>query len=117
MVVTKEISKLLKSKGFNEPCKCYYEESDNDFTITNKLINWNENSDFFSAPEISDCLEWILDNYRVWISVKPTRINGGISWQSVYYILGSSIGEYLGGINVNRGKTYCEIIEYILKEF
>lgn len=49
-----EVAKLLRDKGFNEPCRGVYEEK---ILYTDTLGNWRNNfSEYVSAPNSSNGL-------------------------------------------------------------
>ena len=66
--VSFEIAKLLKEKGFNEPCRWYMEDG-----VT--LSESNETNDYlfpsyYSAPTISDVVMWFYQKHGIWIDVR-----------------------------------------------
>ena len=78
---SKEVSILLKEKGFNEKCRggYHYEFDDNDNPIV-MLEEWTTqpyNNDFVdegflcSAPTIQMAMAWLREKYNIYISIQP----------------------------------------------
>ena len=70
--VSFELAKLLKNEGFDKQCNgCYDEKGTYSFTImsikqfyaNSKEDTWN-----FAAPIIADVVDYIYENYGIWIS-------------------------------------------------
>lgn len=69
--VTFPIAKLLKEKGFNEPCEDRFDN--NGIPTATKLgmhMHPNNYSDSYSAPLISDVVDWLLEKHGIWIFVQ-----------------------------------------------
>ena len=66
--VSHEVAKLLKDKGFNEPCVGYYSPEGK-----LKLLTYAEtNSEWFkntSAPTQQMACDWLIENYKIYIDV------------------------------------------------
>jgi len=73
--VSYPLSRLLKEKEFNEPCKWYMKDG-----VT--LSNSNETNDFlmpdyYSAPTISDVVMWIYEKHGIWIYIHQSTARLG----------------------------------------
>lgn len=71
--VSFSLAKLLKEKGFDEPCKLCVEDGDErplPFNCGN-TIHRNSLHPYYSAPTISDVVMWLYEKYGIWISVDP----------------------------------------------
>lgn len=91
--VTFEIAKLLKEKGFNEPCDDYYtskellnsdgygdtifEQGFNSHDYEKMLkfdysdFNKKQKEDYILCPLISDVVDWLSEKHGIWINVEP----------------------------------------------
>ena len=74
---TFEQSKLLKEKGFDLKCLCYYIEVNNNHsnhptrTHDSQFINWNAHVSRVSCPEQWMVTEWLRVNHGIWIHSAP----------------------------------------------
>lgn len=66
---------ILKSIGFNEPCRCYYED---DSPAGTQIGEWkspiNHNDcgvDFFSAPSLHHAAKWLREELGVDLVISP----------------------------------------------
>ena len=66
-IVSFEIAKMLKERGFNETSNYLY----NNNAEIKKGILPNKLTNYYSAPTISDVLMWLYEKHGIWIySVK-----------------------------------------------
>ena len=63
-----EVAKLLRNKGFNEPCTGYYnpEGKLNLLTYAETNSEWFKNT---SAPTQQMACDWLIENYKIYINV------------------------------------------------
>ena len=115
--VTFPIAKLLKEKGFNEPCEDRFDE--NGIPTATKLgmhMHPNNYSDSYSAPLISDVVDWLLEKHSIWIFCDRTT-----TW---FWTIQKSTGEYIHHEDqepltdeICKGfNSYLAAIEYTLTE-
>lgn len=83
--VSFEIAKLLKEKGFNEPCRWYMEDG-----VT--LSGSNETNDYlfpgyYSAPTIAEVVMWLYEKHGIWIDVSLNQFSKPNDLQWMYSIL------------------------------
>ena len=90
-----EIAKLLKDKGFDEPCSHAYKEVESPVLYIHQDKKYNnsfekewqntvrKNSHMdnavikrYSAPTIAEVVYWIYSQYDVWISLIPDSSSG-----------------------------------------
>ena len=73
--VSFEIAKLLKEKGFNEPCRAVYEE---EILRINTLCDYynSELSSYVCAPTHQMAMKW-LRKKGIYIYIQPTKYVGG----------------------------------------
>ena len=75
--VSFETAKLLKEKGFDEPCECFYDTENNDPSIVNGwMVISNselEKREFvcYSAPTLQMAIKWLRENHKIQIVVSP----------------------------------------------
>ena len=73
--VSFDIAKLLKEKGFDEPCECFYDTENNDPSIVNGwMVISNselEKREFvcYSAPTLQMAMKWLRDIHNYSISI------------------------------------------------
>ena len=70
--VSYEVAKLLKSKGFNEPCKSFIEETEDDCYISwgcvheyKKEVNEHE----YLQPRLWDAQKWLREKHELLVDV------------------------------------------------
>lgn len=68
-VISFQIAKLLKEKGFGEEGEYYYTKSGNLEYETNFLFLHNTEPDKYDAPTVSEVVCWIYSKYQIWIQV------------------------------------------------
>lgn len=68
--VSYEIAKLLKEKGFNEPCFYYYKDKVLMFSPILKGRN-SYQTDTYSAPTHQMAMKWLRKKYNIYISIQP----------------------------------------------
>lgn len=92
-----EVAKLLKEKGFDEPCECFYDSENNDVSIVNGWMNISnselEEREFvcYSAPTHQMACAWIRK--KGWhISIQLTYDD---NYNAVYYVTISSTKTFL----------------------
>ena len=73
--VSFETAKLLKERGFDEPCECLYDTENNDVSIVNGWMDVSnselEGEEFarYSAPTLQMAMKWLREVYNVAVSV------------------------------------------------
>jgi len=133
--VTFPIAKLLKEKGFNEPCDDYYTSKgmlnsdgygdiifDQGFNSHDyeKMLKFDysdfdkkQKEDYFLCPTISDVVDWLLEKHGIWISVF-TNSSGKFN----YLITKTNSKEMIDELNTKFDtpkEAYLSAIEYTLK--
>lgn len=122
-----EIAKLLKEKGFDEPCLRYYSNLN---LFTDKYKDWNNhtigntsmhkrNANYYSAPTIAEVVMWLYEKHGIWITVEPFLRREKNELVYFYKIFGSD--GYLNTISrLSMGhssptEAYEVAVEYVLK--
>lgn len=71
--VSFETAKLLKEKGFDEPCECLYDTENNDVAIVNGWMDTSnselEEKEFasYSAPTLQMATKWLREVHQIFI--------------------------------------------------
>ena len=143
-IVSFEVAKLLKEKGFNEMCRvCYIPrythngkdiDEDEEFELKCegreneiKIIeggstweHWNQNNDEFSsvsAPSVWGMMYYIRDKYNLHITTKPYVNEDGISFLYEIYSLDKymfSLVKSKTGFNTSEDATN-EAIKFVFE--
>ena len=69
--VSFETAKLLKEKGFDGECRCYYFSND-EVQFEESLTRWNWNNGYtfrYSAPTLQMAMKWLREVYNYDISI------------------------------------------------
>jgi hypothetical protein len=122
--VSFELAKLLKEKGFREPCQFlrvggkyrinFEKEGD---LFNNKYPSLQIPNDWYFAPTIAEVVMWLHEKHDIWIQVfilnktfawKATEITKGITW--------SLFAQQDKGDN-SPTASYEAAIKYALKHF
>lgn len=81
-----KIAKLLKEKGFNEPCVYHYDSFGDQGSIVDIINYGNQSVELLtSAPTISQVVMWLHETHEIWISVDIVII-GSDEWEYCYSI-------------------------------
>lgn len=72
--VSFEIAKLLKEKGFNEPCRFVHDNWNNIEDWYDIGREYHRNSEknasvYYSAPTIAEVVMWMYERHGIWIEV------------------------------------------------
>ena len=73
--VSFEIAKLLKEKGFDEPCECFYDTEHNDISIVNGWMDTSNSQlderEFlcYSAPTLQMAMKWLREVHNILLVV------------------------------------------------
>ena len=73
--VSFELSKELKEKGFDLPCRLLYKSEKELEEGIGVDYDWNK-FDSYSAPTIAEVVCWIYNKYDIWISLIPDSSSG-----------------------------------------
>ena len=77
--VSFETAKLLKEKGFNERCECFYETENDDVSIVNEWMDISnselEGTEFvrYSAPTLQMVMKWLRKIHGLFIHIDVIR--------------------------------------------
>lgn len=111
-----EVAKLLKEKGFDEPCIRHWDCDDhslygaNDIPISNSELQANEYNGF-SAPSQSMAMKWLREEKHIIFVFKPATFSGE---ECTYWTYEIWAGDNFEG-EVMSFKTYEQAVEAALK--
>lgn len=76
--VSFSVAKLLKEKGFDEPCNCLYREMRDgtirlEITDTCDIVNRIYRPKWFVAPTFSQVQKWLEIKFNIWVAAVPYR--------------------------------------------
>ena len=125
-----KVAELLKEKGFDEPCRTYYQDGEFVNTVCTQYYQWNSKSPFghISAPTLQMAMKWLREAHQLHISVDINPIYGktknekGRSTCGLLYWHYMASGEWLNEKRdpfkkafVVSAKSYEEAVEAALK--
>lgn len=113
--VSFELAKLLKEKGFNEPCtQLYFDGELKDITIQKVSYDDTLSSRYYIVPTIAEVVMWLYEKHGIWISVLQMLNNGEtVTWYASYYEQG--VGEDIEVYYNSSIEAYEEAIKYSLE--
>lgn len=85
--ISLEVAKLLKEKGYDEPCLTAYDKAGNigsQYTV----INWNKEYDWaISRPTLYQAQKWLREKHNCYIQVTHEAYKTGINYlvQVLFY--------------------------------
>ena len=90
---SKEVSKLLREKGFNEFCYTYYDNTDDSIKRFNKGLHFNNTSypwgvpydindvkKYIIAPTHQMAMRWLREEHNIKIMIRP-YVDGTYSYE------------------------------------
>lgn len=124
--VSFETAKLLKEKGFDVDCYCFYTDGEL-VRAQGHACNWNNGETLFadyknecSAPTLQMAMKWLREAHKIVIMIQPLSFNGAKdclcdNWTySVWVDYNLKIGESLRNQN-GYYSTYEEACESAIK--
>lgn len=77
--ISLEVAKLLKEKGYDEPCLTAYDKAGNigsQYTV----INWNKEYDWaISRPTLYEAQKWLREKYNCYVQVTHEAYKTGVN--------------------------------------
>lgn len=123
-IVSYEIAKLLKENGFNEDVyfRIYPDES---IATSGYLCDYNsQNTNAYSAPTLSEVVDWIYDNFDVFIEIDYMRIPYSFDKKFKYFVVDLNDDNFGGNILFksddayeNKNKAITEALKKFLGKF
>ena len=110
--VSFEIAKLLKEKGFDEPCDNYYDQSSDEpqqLTLDEMYYSYDE---FLKAPTHQMAMKWLREVYN--IIIEPESVWNGKKWEYQLFIVTPQNADS-PYYEHNPYKSYEECVEAAIK--
>lgn len=90
--VSFETAKMLKEKGFDEECRCFYqsisEDDNNDdcfrYADSSPFKNRKEDNNRFAAPSLRQAQSWLMLNHNIFVNYFGKRssvLSDEVLWQ------------------------------------
>ena len=97
-IVSYNIAKLLNDNGYNEDV--YFRiYPDGSLATSGYLCDWNGNfTGAYSAPTLSDVVDWILDKYGIFIEIDYVRISYNFGKKFKYFVIDTSEDSFGGDV-------------------
>ena len=114
--VSFETAKLLKEKGFDEPCECFYDTEHNDISIVNGWMDTSnsllEKREFlcYSAPTLQMAMKWLREIHGLWCEISWE--GKGLWCMEVFSLMDE---EFIPDSIVHEIKSYEEACEAAIK--
>lgn len=124
--VSFEVAKLLKEKGFYEPCIATYNSTTKKFHVEELYLDWSTQwESYISVPTHQMAMAWLREKYNIYIEISLYKtseddIEPKKSRKAPYYTFG--VWDAITGDNVDKrltndfiGDTYEDAVEAALK--
>lgn len=72
---SRELAKLLKEKGFDEPCQYFYRFDSDEIYRGTVFTNTQIGEKFYNAPTIQVAMKWLREVHDIDISIIPLRFH------------------------------------------
>ena len=111
-IVSFEIAKLLKEKGFkNTHCRCFYR---NDVLVWINLHNVSSDSTYL-APTIADVVMWLYEKHKIYIWVAGNKRANNKKYFDYYFSI-SKLNDKSSNFFNSPTEAYEKAIEYYLNK-
>ena len=104
-LVSFELAKLLKNNGFNEEVK-FRVYPDGMIASSSFLKNYNEEYNLFSAPTIYEAVDWVEENFNVFIEVVYQQRNFDMGNKLVFSVIDIEKDQFDGNILIHSRHCY-----------
>ena len=112
---SKEVAKLLKEKGFDEPCQHFYKFDSNEIYRGTVFTNTQIGDKFYIAPTHQMACDWLREVHNIFIVVEP-HMYDYINEKNSSYVISLWQGDnYYENITSKDYPTYEEAVEASLK--
>lgn len=118
--VSFKTARLLKEKGFNVPCECFYDAENNDVSIVNGWMDISNSeleekeSVCYSAPTLQMVMKWLREKEWV-ICVMPLTFYCGEKASSWGYNIWAGDNLEIDNSSTPEFNTYEEACEEAIK--
>ena len=119
--VSFETAKLLKEKGFDEPCYAYWHEDENRLIISQSMyaIQNITNPCFFgpAAPTLQMAMKWLREVHNIHFLLSPFFTKEGNVVYSINVLDKEMVGSLYDNLNENTYEEACDAaVKYCLTE-
>ncbi len=80
-----KISSKLRAKGFNVECSHYYWVENKNLYKCYPSQDWNQKRDKYSAPNISQVLDWLREEKKIYVCIIPFATHATIDKIAFFY--------------------------------
>lgn len=108
-----EVAKLLKEKGFDEPCQYFYKFDSNEIYRGTVFTNTQIGDKFYNAPTHQMAMKWLREVYNIFIEI-GTSIDLNDKYYFGYTILDKEC-KYVRMRYTNLNWNYEDAVEAALK--
>lgn len=115
--VSFEVAKLLKEKGFHEPCIATYNLTTKDFAVEEIYQDWTTCwKTYVSAPTLQMVCKWLREEKNLCIYVFPHKDGYEYGkWEAGICYCDDAIDATINACGHIFGETYDEAVEAALK--
>lgn len=79
-----EVSKLLKEKGFNEPCIATYNSTTKNFNVEELYLDWSTQWEpYISAPTHQMVMAWLREVHNIDIIIFHEKLPNNCYWARI----------------------------------
>lgn len=104
--VSYDTAKLLKEKGFDGFCMCFYRKDDNNLHNVFLQATLADGDDIYSAPTYQTAMKWLREKHNIHIGIVPfdcmtiasgyiVRYNTSVSTLRQDYLIHKDLGIHL----------------------
>ena len=109
-----EVAKLLKEKGFNEPCQYFYKFGSNELYKGTVFTNTQIGDIFYNAPTHQMAMAYLREKYGIFIAINNDDLDS--NWQCYDLInRGSTLDPKILSESYGGFKHYEDAVEAALK--
>lgn len=114
--VSFEIAKLLKEKGFNEPCIATYNSTTKKFHVEELYLDWSTQwESYISVPTHQMAMAWLREEKNIFIVIEP-HLYDYVNEKNKSYVCSLWVGDnYYEYIESKDYPSYEETVEAALK--
>ena len=97
-IVSYKLAELLKKIGFNDDVN-HVIFPDNSIDRRESMTNWNaDNEVYYSAPTLSQAIDWIYDTYQIFIEIDYIIIPYNYGKKFIYMVIDTDDDSFGGNV-------------------
>ena len=114
--VSFEVAKLLKEKGFDEPCIGFYNPINGCFFESSIRKSWDYNKHgSINAPTLQMAMKWLREVHRIETHIVLSELNTNNSRKYMFDIYSSDIKRDFDSIQKDGFNSYEQAVEAAIK--